>query len=744
MDSDVLSLSLDDATAVWAFVEQQLDAFCRAWDDAPPPPELASFVGDVKGPVRRLLLVDLVKIDMEYRGSLENAMLTMESYLEAWPELAADGIVPPELLYEDVFHRRRNGYAVDIRDYQARFPQSADALKRLLGETGDSLTATSLSTDARKLTEFRVGDQVDDFELRVELGRGAFGVVFLAIQSSMQRMVALKISANRGTEAQVLAQLEHPNIVRVFDRRTIQNDELQLCYMQYVRGGTLHGALQHVRSHEPHLWSGRLILEAIDQAVGAHDDMIAAPTPARLTLMESHWVRATCDLGIQLASALDYAHQKGTLHRDVKPANILLTADGSAKLADFNISCNSKVEGASPAAYFGGSLAYMSPEQLEAYNPLHDREPGSLDQRSDVYSAGVVLWEMLTGTRPFGDERFELTWDKTLHDMTARRRAGLSSEQWDSLPSHCPSALRSFFQKSLHPDPEQRFERAADAIRLLRIAGSEKKSEQAWHMALATFARRHPFVLLFLASVVPNALAAIFVFIYNRNAAFGARDNPNFWWAQLLINGIFFPLGAYLVVRFAWPLGRAIRARRHGESVPLATQVTARNRSLNLGRLVLMIGFTLWITAGVLYPTILRHHVWDFLFSHLLGGLLAGTYPFFLITYIGVTAWYPPFLETAVDDDGTEASLLATTQRACSFAEVLVAALPMLSIVALVFVTGSEKDAEIRDLHQRMLATLSVASLVGFGFLFWLTRGIRHRIQQLRSVLTVDGSNSAV
>ena len=78
---------------------------------------------------------------------------------------------------------------------------------------------------------------------------------------------------------------------------------------------------------------------------------------------------------MQLAQALDYAHQQGVLHRDVKPANVLLSAEGSPKLADFNISFCSQLEGATPAAYFGGSLAYMSPEQLEACNPDHDRKP---------------------------------------------------------------------------------------------------------------------------------------------------------------------------------------------------------------------------------------------------------------------------------------------------------------------------------------------------------------------------------
>src|SRR4029078_10865324 len=96
------------------------------------------------------------------------------------------------------------------------------------------------------------------------------------------------------------------------------------------------------------------------------------------------WPETVCRLCIQLAYALDHAHRQGVLHRDAKPANVLLTADGSPKLADFNISFCSQLDGASPAAYFGGSLAYMSPEQIEACNPAHEREPQDLDGPSHL------------------------------------------------------------------------------------------------------------------------------------------------------------------------------------------------------------------------------------------------------------------------------------------------------------------------------------------------------------------------
>src|SRR5205085_11245230 len=130
-------------------------------------------------------------------------------------------------------------------------------------------------------------------------------------------------------------------------------------------------------------------------------------------------------VGARLAEALDHAHCRGVLHRDVKPANVLLTAEGAPKLADFNVSFGSKLEGANPAAFFGGSLSYMSPEQLEAFNPAHARDAGDLDGRSDLYALCLILWELLAGRRPFRDGGLDRDWGRMLAQMTERRRAGV-------------------------------------------------------------------------------------------------------------------------------------------------------------------------------------------------------------------------------------------------------------------------------------------------------------------------------
>lgn len=722
------SLSIDDASVVWSAVETQLDAFCQAWDGTERPPDIGNFLGDYAPAVRRLILIDLIKVDLEYRWDQPHAVMPIEWYFDRWPELAVDGVVPAELLYEDIYQRRQHGEHPDVDDYVRRFPKSGDALRRLTGMSAADVS-TAL-THGRIKQEFFVGDSVDDFELRVELGRGAFGVVFLAIQRSMQRLVALKMSANRGTEAQVLAQLEHPNIVRVYDRRVMAEQDLQLFYMQYVRGGTLQGAIRYVHARPQQEWCGRLMLEAIDRTLDDHGEVIPAPTPARIALSQADWIKATCDIGIQLASALDYSHKKNTLHRDIKPANILLTVDGSAKLADFNISCNSKLDGASPAAYFGGSLAYMSPEQLEAYNPMHEREPQSLDGRADIYSTGIVIWEMLTGSRPFHDEKLSGSWEATLDEMIARRQQGLTDSILSQLPADCPSALTMFFERALKPNPDDRFATASDMIRLLRIAGSASSQDApSGHERLVGFARRHPFWSMLFAAVIPNALAGAFVHFYNRVSSI---DNQNFDVAIAVVNGLFFPIGMAMVVHFTGPLAKALAARQKNQPVAADLQMTARNRSLQLGRLILYLGITLWTVAGIVYPIVLWNDdigsatfFLNFSLSHLIGGLIAGTYPYFLITYIGLTAWYPPFLETGCAKDEQEIQLLKSTAQTAGIVEMLAASLPMAAVVLCV----------LQAPHRLLLAIFGLSSLLGYGLISWLARSIRARIESFISVL---------
>src|SRR5690606_29042902 len=147
-------------------------------------------------------------------------------------------------------------------------------------------------------------------------------------------------------------------------------------------------------------------------------------------IRNASWWMTGAWLGMHLAGALDHANAHGVLHRDLKPSNVLLCRDGNPRLADFNVSASTVVASHVSAAYFGGSLAYMSPEQLEAFSSPPDVRESMMDGRSDVFSLGILLWEVLMGWRPFRDEQITDLEVDTLVQLATKRRSGPTAEDW--------------------------------------------------------------------------------------------------------------------------------------------------------------------------------------------------------------------------------------------------------------------------------------------------------------------------
>jgi len=208
-------------------------------------------------------------------------------------------------------------------------------------------------------------ERIGRYEVISELGRGAMGVVYRALDTEIGRVVALKVvsTANASPqdvekyklrfhrEAQAAGRLSHPGIVTIHD---IAEDE----------GGHPYIVMEFVEGRALNLVLGPTAQVPVDRLL---------------------------DIGIQVAKALDYAHQNGVVHRDIKPSNILVTPDGRAKIADFGIA---RLEG-TDLTQEGTSLgtpSYMSPEQFRG---------GAIDGRSDIFSLGAVLYWMFTGKKPF-------------------------------------------------------------------------------------------------------------------------------------------------------------------------------------------------------------------------------------------------------------------------------------------------------------------------------------------------------
>lgn len=271
-----------------------------------------------------------------------------------------------------------------------------------------------------------VGQQIQQYQVEALLGEGSMGAVYEALQLNLARSVAIKVihahlarqpsfRARFLEEAQATAQLDHPNIMKVHDFRS-EGDDLLYIVMELVRDGSLTARLRRME------WRGESF--SLDQAV---------------------------NMVVSIAEALDYAHAHGLVHRDVKPDNILLKKNGSretqiAILTDFGLAALRGDEGDEAV----GSFPYMAPEVLQGY---------PADGRSDLYSLGIVLYQLVTGRLPF-----EVT------DLESAFYA--HTEQEAPAPSdfnpNIPLELEAVIMRTLAKVPEERFQTGgelADALR---------------------------------------------------------------------------------------------------------------------------------------------------------------------------------------------------------------------------------------------------------------------------------------
>ncbi|WP_280415944.1 serine/threonine-protein kinase [Nocardia carnea] len=641
---------------------ETLRRFTAAWQDSPPPPDLSRYLPESTA-LRRVALIELIKIDLVHRPRYTGQDKRLADYVAEIPELG-DRPLPPDLVYEEYHQRRRAGLPVDPDEYTAEYPDQAAELSELLA-TGEYRSTQFGSTTGEKpatVDDIEAGSRIDDFDLLTLLGRGAFARVFLARQRTMQRLVALKISADSGTEPQTLAQLDHDYIVRVFDRHILPRPRLRLLYMQYIPGGTLLTVLGRVRDTPPADRSGALLLDAIDDVLDDKGEIRPAESAARTEISSLTWPETVAWVGTRLARALDHADRAGVLHRDVKPANVLLTAEGIPKLADFNISFGANVAGSSPVAYFGGSLAYMSPEQLAVIHPDLPGTAADLDTRSDLYALAVVLWELLTGRRPFDDTatatdpatghpettagdaaarpvppspdpaatagpppepagsapaespRQPAPGDRTtLEAMLSLRRRGARALPYSDLPPDCPVALRRTLVRALDPDPAQRWSHGADMARQLQIC-LDPRARDLVDPPRGSLRRRarallHP--IMFLSIAVPNALAIWYSYYHNRvliidDLDAGAHDI--FQRVAPITYGLAFLTGFLVTTVLTAHLGSVLRGLhrggggRAGRSYDNAALARARRDTLLLSSRTVLACFLLWAITGIAVP----------------------------------------------------------------------------------------------------------------------------------------------
>jgi len=269
----------------------------------------------------------------------------------------------------------------------------------------------------------------DEYQILGEIGSGGMATVYKAIQRSLDRPVAIKelkkayhaddqIVRRFERESRVAASLQHENIVHIYD---YWNKPAYAIVMEYVDGTNLAEVIEK---------SGAL--------------------PVDVGIM----------IAIQVCSALDYAHMRGLVHRDIKPSNIMIKRNGEVKLMDFGIAHTKHLDALTLPGMLIGTPAYMSPEQILG-------QP--LDVRSDLFSFGIVLYEMLTGAKPFTDEDTRAVTAKIMKDDYPSPRR---------INRDIPRRLQCIIRKCLRKKPGRRFGSMLEVEKKLgkRLAGRTTKA----------------------------------------------------------------------------------------------------------------------------------------------------------------------------------------------------------------------------------------------------------------------------
>ncbi len=408
----------------------------------------------------------LLRADLNLRWDAGEAV-RVECYRDAHPGLDAETMVA--LCYEEFCRREEDGEAPFPPEYDERFPDLSDRLRRVfdIHELVGNAASTDLHVPGPELAPFPEAAQtIAGFHLVEELGRGSFARVFLAQERQLaDRPVALKVARTGSREPQTLARLQHTHIVPVHSYRTDPATGLHLLCMPYFGRVTLGRLLADDQARVAP--TGLELLAVLDR-LDPTEASAGRQSSARATLSRLPVDRAIAWWGARLAEALAHAHDRGILHRDIKPSNVLVTGDGLPMLLDFNLAGEPWAErqGLEPEN-LGGTLAYMAPEHLEAVARGEDE---AVDRRSDVFSLGVLLYEALTGARPFPPPSTCATVPDALRQAAEDRRLRPAPRLRESHPE-IASSLERVIARCLAPDPGGRFPTAADlALDLQAVA----------------------------------------------------------------------------------------------------------------------------------------------------------------------------------------------------------------------------------------------------------------------------------
>ncbi|MBW3600617.1 MAG: protein kinase [Planctomycetes bacterium] len=410
-------------------------------------------------------LVSQIKENWRQGDAVPDASAALEAnpHLRRWKSIVLD------LAAEEYHLRAEVGQQVDADDFCRRFPDYQRSLLHRLEV--EQFLRSEEEQQARLWPE--PGDVFLGCRLVEPLGRGAVGRVFLAQQIELRdRLVVVKITPRGRHEADTLAILNHPYIVPVYDYKEDAETGLAAIVMPFLSRATLEDFLASAQSRR----SFRAILEEMWRRFPM-DDLSTVAADGGAQPIPNSFVDAVLNLGRQMAEALAHTHCRSVLHLDLKPSNVLLLPDGRPMLLDFNLS----LEGPIGASVIGGTLPYMSPEQLQEAVLGRSYRSRPVDGRSDIFSLGVMLYELLTGTHPFGEIPRGRDSRKAAKELLRRHEAGPASllEHDPRLDKHVALFLESCL--AFHPD--QRPATAEDAAEAFRRFLAPRGKAARWRRA---------------------------------------------------------------------------------------------------------------------------------------------------------------------------------------------------------------------------------------------------------------------
>jgi serine/threonine protein kinase len=574
-----------------------------------------------------------------------------------------------------------------------------------------------------------LGTRLGDFELVAVLGYGAFACVYLARQTSLERMIALKVSKTRGREARTLARLEHPHIVAIYAEATDAEQDLHLLCMQYVAGSTLEQVMECWKQSPPEVRNGERFLACIDE-LARFDvalDVIALRDRQRLAEMDR--LETVCWLGARLAEALAYAHQQGVLHRDIKPANILLNRYGRPYLADFNVSqiTDDGHRGV------GGTLAYMAPEHIEAFVDGEQTAPGA---QADVYSLGIVLFQLYQGSLPFALPRGLKTEELGRYAQARREEAIAKVASLDA-----PPTFQQILSRCLQGDPNARYADAGDLAQDLESCQEFNRVRRSLPepRPLTRWALQSPVFFVAIMIPLPHVLATIVNIAYNASQLqLSERHLTVFPYLVGVYNPIAYSVLLTILFRKILPVYRAWSALNHHQGAP-GNLAEMRRKALALPDWLAGLSALGWLPGGIIFPAVLALfappvELWlfvQFVVSFTLSGLIAITYSAGLMELLAVRVLYPGlFLETR--------NLSQTARHELRHVENRLARLQVLAILipvagaTLMLGVGPENASPSSYQAFRIVVTATLAAgMIGLGLAVYLTAEIRETVARL-------------